>query len=203
MIKQLTTLLLIGVLLLTLLTGCNQAGQMMDDATDMIDDATDIVDDAVTPDGNNGSGNVGSDSNGGNNDGGKVGDRDSGNSGSSGNSSNDSNGGNGSGGNGSGGNGSGSNEGYDTNTGENNAPINLNDTAGASSSARITADEAKNIALSHLGVTREQVTHLFAEYEVDDGVPQYDVHFHKGGVEYNYEIDAETGKLLTFEQDDD
>lgn len=174
MAKQWAMLLMIGALILTLMTGCQTADNMVDDATDMIDDATDIVDDAVTPDGNNGNVNDN-----GNTDNGNV------------NNNTDNNG-----------NVNGT-EGYDTNTGENNDPINLNDTAGASSSARITADEAKDIALSHLGVTKEQVTHLFAEYEVDDGVPQYDVHFHKGGVEYNYEIDAETGKLLTFEQDDD
>lgn len=68
--------------------------------------------------------------------------------------------------------------------------------------AQLTGEEAQAIALEHAGFTPEQVTYLRADYEIDDGVPQYDVEFHQGRWEYEYEIHAETGKILSFEKDD-
>lgn len=68
--------------------------------------------------------------------------------------------------------------------------------------AKLTREQAEAIALEHAGFTAEQVTYLRAEYEVDDGIPQYDVHFHQGHWEYEYEIHADRGKILSFEKDD-
>ena len=66
----------------------------------------------------------------------------------------------------------------------------------------LTAEEAKAIALNHAGFTQDQVKFLRAEYEIDDRIPQYDVDFVKGQWEYDYEIHAETGAILSFEKDD-
>ena len=44
----------------------------------------------------------------------------------------------------------------------------------------ITKEEAQRIALEHLGLTVDQVKHLRTDYEIDDGVSQYDVEFHYG-----------------------
>ena len=66
----------------------------------------------------------------------------------------------------------------------------------------LSGEEAWSIALEHAGFTAEEVEGLRAEGEIDDGVPQYDVQFRVGYVEYEYEIHAETGEILSFEQDD-
>ena len=67
--------------------------------------------------------------------------------------------------------------------------------------ARLTKEEAESIALSHAGLTVGEVTRLHTEYDVDDGVPEYDVDFHAGGFEYDYEIHAETGAVLRAEKE--
>ena len=65
----------------------------------------------------------------------------------------------------------------------------------------LTAEEAQAIALNHAGLTADQVRFLRAEYEIDDRIPQYDIEFHKDHWEYEYEIHAETGAILSFEKD--
>ncbi len=70
------------------------------------------------------------------------------------------------------------------------------------SAANLTPEEAQSIALEHAGFTRDQVSHLYAEYEIDDRIPQYDVSFRQGNLEYDYEIHAETGEILSYERDD-
>ncbi len=66
----------------------------------------------------------------------------------------------------------------------------------------LTREEAEAIALAHVGLTREEVTRLRVEYDIDDGVPQYEVEFYKDGWEYDFEIHAETGAILSYEKDD-
>lgn len=65
----------------------------------------------------------------------------------------------------------------------------------------LTKAEAEEIALKHSGFTREQVSWLRVSYEMDDGRHQYEVEFHQGPWEYSYEIDAETGEILSWERD--
>lgn len=69
--------------------------------------------------------------------------------------------------------------------------------------ALLTKDEAVSIALEHAGFTAEQVSRLQVEYDVDDGVPEYSVEFFADGYEYDYEIHAETGKILEWDKDRD
>ena len=66
----------------------------------------------------------------------------------------------------------------------------------------LTAEEAQAIALDHAGFTADQVRFLHAEPELLDQVPHYDVEFQEGRWEYDYEIHAETGAILSFEKDD-
>ena len=70
-------------------------------------------------------------------------------------------------------------------------------------SSRITKEEAIAIALKDAGLTEDQVTRLHAEFDYDDGRPEYDVDFRQGRYEYDYEIHAETGKILSREKDRD
>ena len=67
--------------------------------------------------------------------------------------------------------------------------------------AVITKEEAQQIALDYVGLTAEQVQQLRSEYEIDDGIRQYDVQFYEGDWEYEFEIDAATGKILSFDKD--
>ena len=66
----------------------------------------------------------------------------------------------------------------------------------------ITLEKAQEIALKHAGFTADQVTALHTEYEVEHGVPQYDVEFHHEHWEYDYEINAETGEIMSYSKDD-
>ena len=58
-------------------------------------------------------------------------------------------------------------------------------------------DAAKDIVLSQLGLTEASFNDH--EYELDDGV--YEMEFTSGGVEYEYEVDARTGKVLEADVD--
>jgi len=68
--------------------------------------------------------------------------------------------------------------------------------------AALTGEDAMNIALEHAGFAEDEVQGLRAEGEIDDGVPQYDVTFRVDRLDYEYEIHAETGEILSFERDD-
>ena len=66
----------------------------------------------------------------------------------------------------------------------------------SSSSSQLTKNEARDIALKHAGVKASEVRDLEVELDRDDGTLHYDVDFEKDGYEYDYEIDAATGKIL-------
>lgn len=70
-------------------------------------------------------------------------------------------------------------------------------------SKRLNQDQAVQIALEHAGLTAGQVTRLRAEFDMDDGVPEWDVEFRSGNMEYEYTIHAETGKILEWDKDRD
>lgn len=65
----------------------------------------------------------------------------------------------------------------------------------------LTQEQARQIALDYLGITLEDAQRLRIQYEMDDGIPQYDVEFYQGDWEYEFEIHAETGKILSFDKD--
>lgn len=71
----------------------------------------------------------------------------------------------------------------------------------AETTGRISEEAAWQIALEHAGLTRDQVTGTHIEFEIDDGRPEYNVEFHQGYLEYDYEIHAETGKILSYDRD--
>lgn len=77
--------------------------------------------------------------------------------------------------------------------------------AGASSaeaSVQITLDEAKDIALKHAGFTSSQVEFTKAQLDYENGIAEYEIKFRVNGYEYEYEINAETGKIIEYEIDD-
>ena len=69
-----------------------------------------------------------------------------------------------------------------------------------SQSSVIGADKAKQIALSHAGVSSSQVTR-WEKVELDEG--SYEVEFRVGNMEYSYEIHATSGKVLEYDRERD
>ena len=69
----------------------------------------------------------------------------------------------------------------------------------ATNNSYIGVEKAKSIALKDAGVSN--VTFVKAKLDTEDGVKVYDVEFYKGNVEYDYEIDAKTGKILEKDTD--
>ena len=63
-------------------------------------------------------------------------------------------------------------------------------------SGDISRDEAIHIALNHAKVNQDDAKNVTAEKDLDDQPVHYDVDFHAGGYEYDYEIAAATGKIL-------
>lgn len=65
----------------------------------------------------------------------------------------------------------------------------------------IGVEAAKQAALDHAGLSAGEVRFVHAHLEFDDGRWQYDVEFHKGTTEYDYDIDALTGAVLSYDSD--
>lgn len=66
----------------------------------------------------------------------------------------------------------------------------------------IGADAALKAALTHAGFTEKEAWMQRAEPDWDDGYLVYEVTFRADGVEYEYRIDAASGEILEFEQED-
>ena len=70
-------------------------------------------------------------------------------------------------------------------------------------SAFISEADAKKAAFDHAGVTEADVTGLRVKLDYDDGRQVYDVEFYSGNQEYDYEISATDGTVLSFDQEMD
>ena len=66
---------------------------------------------------------------------------------------------------------------------------------------KITLEDAKRIALEDAALKESEVTFTQTELETDDGRKKYDIEFLSGSQEYDYEIDAATGKILSVDQE--
>lgn len=73
------------------------------------------------------------------------------------------------------------------------------DAAGGAAQNAITSEEAKEIALNHAAVSAADATFVRAEYEWDDN--SYEVEFYANNVEYDYEINAATGDILSYDSE--
>lgn len=75
-------------------------------------------------------------------------------------------------------------------------------TACSSAEAKLSADEAKKIALDNAGLTNDDVTFIKAEKDSEDGKVVYEIEFYtKDNREFDYEIDANTGDILSYDTD--
>ena len=73
--------------------------------------------------------------------------------------------------------------------------------ASSASGNYISADRAKQIALNDAGVKESSAVFLRANLDWDDGRMQYEVEFYSGTTEYDYDIDAVTGAILSSDRD--
>ena len=93
-------------------------------------------------------------------------------------------------------------------TGELNDPVNRTEASAATGvpsvdpADMLTPEGACEVALNHAQVPKEDAVGLHANLEIEDGIPQYEVDFRDGHIEYEYHIHAETGEVLEFERDD-
>ena len=71
--------------------------------------------------------------------------------------------------------------------------------AAAAATTDIGVEKAKEAALSHAGVAESDTVFLIAEADYDDGRKEYEVEFYAGGTEYDYTIDAASGRVLKFD----
>lgn len=78
-------------------------------------------------------------------------------------------------------------------------------TSQSGSTSEITEDQAKQIAFDHAQVKEEDLTNLKVKKDFDDGVSIYEVDFQAANKQYEYDIKAADGQILTtdFEIDDD
>lgn len=72
-----------------------------------------------------------------------------------------------------------------------------------SGSVTVSEEEAVEIALKHAGVSRSDVKKLKAELDRDDLIRHYEIEFECNGYEYEYDINAKTGKIMSSEKERD
>lgn len=71
-------------------------------------------------------------------------------------------------------------------------------------SGQISKSKAKKIALKDAGLTASEVSGMRVVLDVDDDGTDptvYDVEFYAGNIEYDYEIDVETGEIVSKDKD--
>lgn len=78
---------------------------------------------------------------------------------------------------------------------------NTDNTAKVETKAVIREEAAKAAALKHAGLKESEVTFLSVKQEKDDGRDVYDVEFYVGTKEYDYEIDAYSGEIISYDYD--
>ena len=82
-----------------------------------------------------------------------------------------------------------------------NTPAQIVSTGTASDSAYIGVDAAKAAAYAHAGVAEADVTELEVDFDYEKGQMVYELEFLAKGVEYEYDVNAATGAIVKFEQE--
>ena len=73
----------------------------------------------------------------------------------------------------------------------------------AATGTAVTAEQAKQIALTHAGVAESDTRSMEMETDRDHGRTVYEFSWKVGWVEYEYDIDADTGAILNWSQEQD
>ena len=67
----------------------------------------------------------------------------------------------------------------------------------------LTPEEAKAIALNYAGFTADQVRFTKCHEDRDDGRMVYEIEFFANGIEYDFDIDINTGRITEADRDYD
>lgn len=67
--------------------------------------------------------------------------------------------------------------------------------------ATLTLEQAKQVALDNEGLSASDVSFSKEKKDIENGKTEYELTFSKGLTEYEYEIDAATGKILSVERE--
>lgn len=86
-------------------------------------------------------------------------------------------------------------------SGAKSASVPVTPAAQASKSNDIGEEAAKRIALKHAGIAEADASYLWVGRDYDDGRHEYDVEFFSGNKEYDYDIDAVDGTILSFDSE--
>lgn len=70
-------------------------------------------------------------------------------------------------------------------------------TSAAVGNDQITPEEAKTIALKDCGKDESSVTFKKSKLDRDNGIYKYEIEFHDGVTEYEYDINAQTGEVIS------
>ena len=71
----------------------------------------------------------------------------------------------------------------------------------AASERKISLEEARETALEHAGLKEADIIFVKEDLEYDDGQAVYELEFYVDGAEYDYEVSASTGKILSYDYD--
>jgi uncharacterized membrane protein YkoI len=71
--------------------------------------------------------------------------------------------------------------------------------ASKETSGNIGIEKAKENVLKHAGYKEKEVTFTKSKLDKDDGKSIYEVEFRVGGLEYEYEVNAATGKIADYD----
>ena len=93
--------------------------------------------------------------------------------------------------------------GYNATSDDNSVSLTRKNTVSTfpAASGDIGSEKAKSIALNHAGVTSSTAKFVKVERDRDDGRLTYDVDFYAGNKEYDYEILAADGTILSYDAD--
>ncbi len=67
--------------------------------------------------------------------------------------------------------------------------------------SRISEQEAREIALSHSGVSENEIEHISVWLDTDDFIAEYKIDFYTQDAEYAYEINSVTGNITDYDYD--
>ena len=76
-------------------------------------------------------------------------------------------------------------------------------TTNANSATDIGEEKAKQIAFNHAGVSSNAVNYVTVGVDYIFGAKSYDIEFKSGNIEYDYDIDASTGKIIKYDNEID
>ena len=74
---------------------------------------------------------------------------------------------------------------------------------GNSGAGKIGSERAKQIVLEHAGLSEQQVKNLKIDLDSDNGVLKYEIDFYYGNAQYDYDLNALTGQIISFDRDID